>query len=277
MATTTTRLGLTKPDFVDVVDISELNSNADDIDAAVGAAVVTSSTRPAVPWSGQIIFETDTNNTLVWDGTAWEAVSGIIPAGSISATELASDAVTTAKILDANVTRAKLATNLAAFTAREVITASNASWPVPSLGNNTIVRVTVIGAGGGGGNGINNTATVSNSGGTTTFNAGGAGTVTATGGAGGRGGYGFNGIGANGAAGWTTDNGGYGGGYTGGADSGYNGEMGRGGVVTVAYLNLTGISTVNVTIGAGGTGTGNAAHVGGTGGRGEVIVEYVAA
>jgi hypothetical protein len=71
MATNTTRLGLIKPDFVDVVDISELNTNADDIDAAVGAAVVTSTTRPGAPWSGQIIHETDTDKTLVWDGVAW--------------------------------------------------------------------------------------------------------------------------------------------------------------------------------------------------------------
>jgi hypothetical protein len=40
MATSTTKLGLTKPDFVDVVDVSELNTNADAIDAAVGAMVV---------------------------------------------------------------------------------------------------------------------------------------------------------------------------------------------------------------------------------------------
>ena len=71
MSTNTTRLGLIKPDFVDVVDISELNSNADDIDAAVGAAVVTSGTRPSSPWNGQIIHETDTDKTLVWDGVAW--------------------------------------------------------------------------------------------------------------------------------------------------------------------------------------------------------------
>ena len=76
MATTTTRLGLTKPDFVDVVDISELNTNADDIDAAVGAAVVTSSTRPSAPWLGQIIHETDTDKTLVWDGVAWVEAGG---------------------------------------------------------------------------------------------------------------------------------------------------------------------------------------------------------
>jgi hypothetical protein len=71
MATNTTRLGLIKPDFVDVVDVAQLNSNADDIDAAVGAAVVTSATRPSSPWAGQIIHETDTDKTLVWDGVAW--------------------------------------------------------------------------------------------------------------------------------------------------------------------------------------------------------------
>jgi hypothetical protein len=109
MATNTTKLGLIKPDLTDIVDIGDLNDNADDIDAAVGAAIVTSTTRPTSPWTGQIIYETDTNNTLVWDGTAWEAVSGAIAPGSITATELASDAVTTAKILDANVTTAKIA------------------------------------------------------------------------------------------------------------------------------------------------------------------------
>jgi len=75
MATNTTKLGLIKSDFVDVVDVADLNSNADDIDAAVGAAVVTSTTRPSSPWTGQIIHETDTDNVLVWDGSAW------VPAG----------------------------------------------------------------------------------------------------------------------------------------------------------------------------------------------------
>ena len=71
MATSTTKLGLTKPDFVDVVDISELNDNADAIDAAVGATIVTSATRPASPWAGQIIYETDTESSFVWTGSAW--------------------------------------------------------------------------------------------------------------------------------------------------------------------------------------------------------------
>lgn len=40
-----------------------------------GATICTSSTRPAAPTNGQIIFETDTGDTLVWDGDSWEPVS----------------------------------------------------------------------------------------------------------------------------------------------------------------------------------------------------------
>lgn len=35
------------------------------------AGVCTSSTRPASPYEGQMIYETDTDRTLVWDGSAW--------------------------------------------------------------------------------------------------------------------------------------------------------------------------------------------------------------
>jgi len=76
MATSTTKLGLIKPDFVDVVDVSELNSNADDIDAAVGFAIVTSATRPGAPWTGQSIFETDTGSSFIWDGSVWQPGGG---------------------------------------------------------------------------------------------------------------------------------------------------------------------------------------------------------
>ena len=76
MATTTTKLGLTKPDVVDVVDISELNTNADEIDAAVGFTVCTNATRPASPYTGQSIFETDTGDSFIWDGSAWQPGGG---------------------------------------------------------------------------------------------------------------------------------------------------------------------------------------------------------
>jgi len=46
--------------------------------------VCTSSTRPTAPYTGQMIFETDTFAMLFWNGTAWQgAVSA--PAGAIEA------------------------------------------------------------------------------------------------------------------------------------------------------------------------------------------------
>lgn len=33
--------------------------------------ICTSSTRPTTPYEGQVIYETDTNRTLVWDNAAW--------------------------------------------------------------------------------------------------------------------------------------------------------------------------------------------------------------
>jgi hypothetical protein len=37
--------------------------------------VCTSSTRPASPYEGQVIYETDTDRVLVWNGTAWVDLS----------------------------------------------------------------------------------------------------------------------------------------------------------------------------------------------------------
>jgi hypothetical protein len=78
VATTTTKLALTKPDGTDLVDIAVLNANADKIDTASGAFVCTSTTRPASPWNGQLIFETDTLNALVYrtSSTSWNIVGG---------------------------------------------------------------------------------------------------------------------------------------------------------------------------------------------------------
>lgn len=76
MATSTTKLGLTKPDYTDVVDVADLNTNADLIDSAAGFTICTSSTRPGSPWSGQVIYETDTGLSFVWDGSAWQASGG---------------------------------------------------------------------------------------------------------------------------------------------------------------------------------------------------------
>lgn len=72
MATSTTRLGLTKPAGSDVVDVAVLNANADKIDAAVGIVVCTSTTRPTSPFTGQQIYETDTKQLQTYTGSAWQ-------------------------------------------------------------------------------------------------------------------------------------------------------------------------------------------------------------
>jgi hypothetical protein len=154
------------------------------------------------------------------------------------------------------------------FNASTTITASDATWAVPTLGS-PFVKVTVIGGGGGGGADAS-TAQNAGDGGTTTFNAGSAGTVTANGGL-----KGTNSrapaTGQTATTGFASSNGGAGGSQS--SVNEFNGQFGNGGFITVAYLNLSAISTVNVTIGAGGVAGTNAA----AGGRGEVIVEYVTA
>ena len=39
--------------------------------------VVTSTTRPASPYEGQVIYETDTNRVLVWDASAWVMIADV--------------------------------------------------------------------------------------------------------------------------------------------------------------------------------------------------------
>lgn len=41
--------------------------------------VCTSTTRPTAPYEGQMIYETDTDKTLFWNGTAWVNVNSVSP------------------------------------------------------------------------------------------------------------------------------------------------------------------------------------------------------
>lgn len=199
--------------------------------------VCTSTSRPASPFNGQTIYETDTDIVRVWDGSEWDTV-GPTPV----------------------------------FNTRTVVTATNSSWPVPTL-KNPIVKVTVIGGGGGGGNRSNN----GTAGGTTTFASGEAFSVAATGGSAG---LAAGQAGTAGGAGFRSSNGGMAGGATVNTD-GEDGQAGLGGEILVAYCDLTGKTTLNLIIGAGGnggaqaaSGGGGTAFAGGAGGRGEIIVEY---
>jgi hypothetical protein len=73
MATSTTRLGLRKPDgdpvTGDNIDVDlDISASMDKIDDAVGAHICTSGTRPvgAQRWDGRIIYETDTRRKYMW-------------------------------------------------------------------------------------------------------------------------------------------------------------------------------------------------------------------
>lgn len=61
--------GLNTPD--ETADIDKLNGNFDVIDSKIGVTVCTSSTRPASPFTGQPIYETNTKLSYVWSGSAW--------------------------------------------------------------------------------------------------------------------------------------------------------------------------------------------------------------
>jgi len=153
------------------------------------------------------------------------------------------------------------------FTAGTAITATDATWSVPSLAS-PIVRVTVVGGGGGGGAGWQGSIPPGGSNGNASSFACSAGTATAAGG-----------LGANSANtaasarnapdGLVSANNGDGGSWQSGGAY-LDGLSGTGGAITVAYLDLSGVTTANVTVGAGGAGGGN----GGDGGDGVVIVEY---
>lgn len=82
--------GLITPD--EPADIDKINDNMTKLDADAGAYVCTSSTRPATPYNGKIIFETDTRKTMIYKSatTSWEPVDS---QGKIVANAAARDAL----------------------------------------------------------------------------------------------------------------------------------------------------------------------------------------
>jgi hypothetical protein len=93
--------------------------------------VCTSSTRPGSPVDGQHIYETDTDKTLSWDGTAWNPVSG---AAAYQAGEPANPSVGSLWV-DSDETASQLNTNDFLLKAD----ASAASGYVSKVGGDTVV------------------------------------------------------------------------------------------------------------------------------------------
>jgi len=71
--------------------------------------VCTSATRPATPYEGQMIYETDTDLVRVWNGSAWKNVAATAPTqGTVL------QVVTNSTTTQVNVTTSYLDTNLTA-------------------------------------------------------------------------------------------------------------------------------------------------------------------
>lgn len=89
----TSKLGiaLPVPGSGEPYTVSGFNAMITSLDTAAGFTVCTNATRPASPFTGQSIFETDTGDSFIWDGSAWQPGGG---GGSIeiSATAPASPA-----------------------------------------------------------------------------------------------------------------------------------------------------------------------------------------
>jgi len=92
-----TKLALYLPDGPDFVQrVQDFIDNWNKLDAAAGALICTSGTRPVAPFAGQVIFETDTDIARVWNSTdsRWDAL-GIIKctSGTRPASPLAGDII----------------------------------------------------------------------------------------------------------------------------------------------------------------------------------------
>ena len=73
MATSTTNLNLTKPSYVDVVDVGDLNADMTIIDNQIGTL------KSACPFPVGFVYITlaNTNPKNTWPGTTWTAIPGL--------------------------------------------------------------------------------------------------------------------------------------------------------------------------------------------------------
>lgn len=75
--TRTAKLGLFKPapGSNELWNNVEENADKDKIDTNIGTFICTGTTRPVVPFAGQVCFETDTGFLITWDGSKWRGLN----------------------------------------------------------------------------------------------------------------------------------------------------------------------------------------------------------
>ena len=226
----------------------------------------TTATRPANPTAYQTLgYNTTIESHESWNGTAWVGFFDpittegdlVVGDGTGQASRLGVGTDEQVLSVVAGAVAWADAGGGGGFSAINEITATNSTYDVSGILG--FARITVIGAGGGGGG----RGSDGSGGGSSSVVIGGT-TIAANGGAGGRASStqrdasfanasNNNGIGKN-------------------EGSYYDAGSGQGGNIVIGYQNLSAVSTINITIGAAGTGVGG----GSDGFRGVVLVEYAA-
>lgn len=79
----TTRAKLEKAEDGEFADQMPINRNFDRLDYFIGSTWVTSTTRPANPFVGQKIWESDTGQERLWNGVRWIWIGGLRPHGRL--------------------------------------------------------------------------------------------------------------------------------------------------------------------------------------------------
>lgn len=105
MSTLTPRMSLKRPDDTDPFLTQDFVDNYNKLDAAPGAHICTSSTRPS--WgsaqAGRVVFLTDYKCFQYWDGSAWQnerAATGLFAGGAVFDSTLSKNAVATYNMLN---------------------------------------------------------------------------------------------------------------------------------------------------------------------------------
>lgn len=125
----------------DPADAKDINDGLLALEAEVGVKRVTSGTRPSAPYTGQLIFETDTDLLFHWNGSAWERTPAAEP-GPVWARAVASadqnipnDVATKAAFGNSNGSGITYASNeYTIVTAGRYIITGNSRWQTSGAG-----------------------------------------------------------------------------------------------------------------------------------------------
>jgi hypothetical protein len=258
---------------------SDLNNFLMNQSVIVFADAAARTTAIPSPVEGMLTYLEDTNAYESWNGSAFVALaeepdlSSLIPKSTVTTAQdlIVADGASSVTRLGVGADDQVLSVVAGSvawadagggggFNSSVTITATNSSYPIPTMASD-IIKVTVVGGGGGGG-AYGDSTKDGSSGGTSSVAGSGLTTISASGGEGGI--NDANDPRVDAVSSFVSANFGH-------ARAG-EGEHGGGGEVKFGYLNINGLTTLNMTIGAGGSGGATSVK---SGFRGEIVMEYL--